>query len=62
MPASKIDSDTAWAIIMVLCVGTYVICMLYITLFGTKWRGYGNAVNAQREVLRFQLDDERSMD
>lgn len=50
----KIDTETAWAIIIALCVGVFVICMAYTAIWGTRWKGYGQS---HRETLRFSAEE-----
>lgn len=53
-----IDTETAWAIIVILCIGTFLICMVYFAVRGGKWNGYANALGpGKRETLRFSTQE-----
>ena len=48
MNLPRLDAWNVWLMLLVLCLGTYIICVAYIALFGSKWRGHGNM---RREIL-----------
>jgi hypothetical protein len=54
--AAKINTENAWAIIAILCVGTFAIFTVYNLTWGSRWSGYPGS-NKAWDVMTYTAAD-----
>lgn len=47
----SMDTETAWAIIVVLCVGSFLISMAYFAWSSNRWNGYPGQADKRWNLL-----------